>query len=348
MSVTINDIARKLRLSKATVSKALNGYPDVSVETRALVMRAALELEYQPSAAARSLSLGRTGNIALFLNTSLTYVLEYLQGVLPDAVARGHAAGRQLILYPTASDSPDRLMRACRTGEYDGVLLFSPRYPQSLFDFLHALHMPFVVMGKQIADPRVSFITPDYYAGGRALVEHLLALGHRRIAMMNRSHIAITSETRMRAYFDALADAAIAPDPALVIDTTPDPETVAHAVDTWLALDRPPTAIIAFHDLLAVEAVHILARRGVRVPDDISLVGFDGLPRGHAAAPPLTTAQQPFAHIGARAVEMLIAQMEAPGTPPLREVVPVTLTVRASAAAPRLHTLIPGTQESVR
>ncbi|MEO0561573.1 MAG: LacI family DNA-binding transcriptional regulator, partial [Chloroflexota bacterium] len=124
MAATIHDIAKRLNVSKSTVSKALNNYPDVAESTRMRVLQVAQELGYQPSAAARSLSLGRTNRFGLFLNTSIDYVLDYLSGVIPSATTQANALGQHLLLYTTADNSPEKLFEVFGTREIDGVVLF--------------------------------------------------------------------------------------------------------------------------------------------------------------------------------------------------------------------------------
>lgn len=330
MAVTINDIVKKVNLSKSTVSKALNGYPDIAPETRQRVTEVALQLGYQPSAAAQSLSLGRTNRFGLFLNTSIGYVLDYLHGVIPGATQQANALDKHLLVYTTLDDNPDKLFDVFGSREIDGVILFSSYYPEHMLQRLFDEKYPFVVMGKQIDDPRVSYIVPDYYDGSRQGMEHLLAQGHQRIAFMTRPELGITSEVRLKGYQDALTEAGIPIDPALIVETRIEPDGGVAPTEHLLDLADPPTAIFAFHDLLAIDAIGVIQRRGLRVPEDIAVMGFDGLRVGQMVTPQITTIQQPLEQIGEQVVKALHQITDGPDAAPVRSKVPVHLSIRHS------------------
>ena len=329
MPTTINAIAKRLNISKSTVSKALNGRADVSAETRTLVMQTVAEMDYQPSAAARQLSLGRTEKIGLFLNTSIEYTIEYLIGIIPGAVRQASSVGKTLVLHTTPEHAPEALLRACRSGEFDGVILFSSRF-DDIVEQLIKDDYPFVVMGRAFADPRVSYVVSDDYDGAYQATQHLIRLGHRRIAFLTRPELGIVSQTRLHAYLDALADANIEADTNLIVETQIIPESGVEPTRRLLALSDRPTAIYAFHDMVAVDVLRVLQEQGLRVPADISVIGFDGLRITQMTTPRLTTVQQPFERIGQRVVEIVAAQIEDRKSAPVREMLPVELVVRES------------------
>ena len=182
VSVSIRDIVSTMNLSNSTVSKALNGYADVSAATRDLVMQSALELGYQPSASDRNLRRGQTDKIGLFLNTAVEYAVDYLSGILPGAVQTAQGFNKNLIIYTFIDNDPGQLLSVCRTGEIDGVALFSTDYDSAAMETLLNERFPFVVIGREIRDPRVSYVVPDYYAGSYQATRHLIEIGHRRIA----------------------------------------------------------------------------------------------------------------------------------------------------------------------
>ncbi|MBL8164743.1 MAG: LacI family DNA-binding transcriptional regulator [Anaerolineae bacterium] len=330
MTATITDIAQRLKLSNSTVSKALNGYHDVSVATRELVRKTATELGYQPSAAARSLRRGRTDKIGLFLNTAITYVVDFLSGVLPGAALTAQGWGQNLLIYTITDNDPGHLLKACRAGEIDGVILFSTHYDHRTINALLEAEFPFVVMGREIADERVSYVVPDYYRGSVMAVEHLLALGHRRIAFTTRPELGTANNARLRGYLDALTSAGIAIDERLIVETRIQPFSGIEPTRQLLSLKSPPTAICAFHDLIAMDAISVAQEYGLRVPDDVSIIGFDGLRAGLITTPQITTLAQPLEYIGQRATEVVCQQIAEPDRPPVHEVVPVELIVRGS------------------
>lgn len=331
MSTSISDIARHLNLSNSTVSKALNGYLDVSESTRQLVIQTAKDWGYQPSAAARNLRRGRTDKIGLFLNTSVDYVIDFLSGIMPGAVMSAQEIGKNLLIYTMINNDPMQLLRACRAGEIDGVILFSTHYDSQTIDTLLTDKFPFVVMGREIPDARVSYIVPDYYDGSYQTTRYLIEAGHQRIGFTTRPQLNTANTARLNGYLDALTDAGLPHDMSLIVETRIEPHSGIGAAEQLLALDHPPTAIFAFHDLIAVDMLTVLQNRGIRVPEDISVVGFDGLRAGLTTIPQITTVAQPLERIGQRVIEIIQQQIETPDMPPVHEVMPVNLIIRGSS-----------------
>ena len=210
MTVSIRDIAQTLNLSNATVSKALNGYTDVADATRALVTKTALEMGYQPSASARNLRRGQTDKIGLFLNTAVDYAVDYLSGILPGAVQTAQSFNKNLIIYTFIDHDADHLLKVCRSGEIDGVILFSTHYDSSGMDALLHERFPFVVIGREIPDQRVSYVVPDYYQGSYQATRHLVECGHRRIAFTTRPELTTANEAHLAGHLAALREAGIA------------------------------------------------------------------------------------------------------------------------------------------
>ncbi|MEL6308763.1 MAG: LacI family DNA-binding transcriptional regulator [Chloroflexota bacterium] len=335
MSVSITDIAKHLKLSNSTVSKALNGYSDVSDQTRERVMQTAQDMGYQPSAAARSLRRGRTDKIGLFLNTSIEYVVDYLSGMIPGAVMTAQSLEMNLLIHTITDNDPQHLLKVCRAGEIDGVVLFSTHYDERTIEALIADKFPFVVMGRAISDPRVSYVVPDYYAGSYEGTQYLIELGHTRIAFTTRPELTTANEARLQGYLDALTDAGIAHDDDLIAPTYLIEDSGTRATETFLRLQQPPTAIFAFHDLVAVNVINTLHKQGVRIPEDISVMGFDGLRAGFMTMPHMTTVAQPLADIGERVIKRVHERIENPDAEATQDTLPVELIIRGSTAPPK-------------
>ena len=333
MTVSIRDIARALNLSNSTVSKSLNGYTDVSEATRALVMQTALEMGYQPSASARNLRRGQTDKIGLFLNTSVDYVVDYLSGILPGAVQTAGQFSKNLIIYTIIDNDPAHLLNVCRTGEVDGVILFSTHYDSAIMDTLLREEFPFVVIGREIRDPRISYVVPDYYGGTYRATNYLIELGHERIAFTTRPELGTANESRYQGHCDALRDAGIPFDEALIVETRLEPGSAIRAAEQLLTLRPRPTAVCAFHDLVALDIVEVFLRNGLRVPDDVSVIGFDGLRAGFMSIPHITTVAQPLEYFGQRVMEIINELIERPQGQPIQQIVPVELVIRGSTAA---------------
>lgn len=332
MSVTIEDISRQLGISVSTVSKALNDYPDVAPETRERVREAALALDYHPSAAARNLRRGRNDKIGLLINNPISFISEYISEIMSGTALIAEESNHNLILYTRAVDHPDRLKRICRAREVDGMMLIFEPSPEAV-DVLESEGMPFIVFGRRIEDPRVSFVAPDNVEGAYRLTQHLIGLGHRRIAFTTRPQLGTVSEDRFRGYRQAMEEAGMTIDPELIVETMIEPESGRRAVNALLGLAQPPTALFAFYDLMAVDAVQAAQERGLQVPGDIAIAGFDGLRSSLITTPAITTVQQPLQEMGRKAMRVLLGLVQDSDRPPERRVVPVELIIRESTQA---------------
>lgn len=329
MSVTIEDISKRLGISVSTVSKALNDYPDVSQETRERVKEAALALDYHPSAVARNLRRGRNDKIGLLINNPISFISEYISEIVAGTALIAEESNHNLILYTRAVDHPDRLKRICRAREVDGLVLIFEPSPAAV-NVLENEGMPFIVFGRRIEDPRVSFVAPDNVDGAYRLTQHLIEQGHQRIGFTTRPQLGTVSEDRFGGYRRALEEAGMDFDAELVVETIIEPGSGRRAINALLGLSRPPTALFAFYDLMAVDAVQAVQERGLRVPGDIAIAGFDGLRSSLITTPPITTVQQPLQEMGRRATRILLSLIQDRDQRPERQVVSVELIIRES------------------
>lgn len=329
MSVTIKDISKKLGVSVSTVSKALNGYPDVSEDTRQRILEMARELDYHPNIAAQSLRRGRTNKIGLLINNPLPFISEYIADIISGAALTAEQQGNNLVLYTTAVTHPDELRRICRTREVDGlILIFAPG--PDVVAVLERENMPYIVFGRRVEQPGVSFVAPDNQAGAYALTQHLITQGHTRIGFTTRPILGTVSEDRFAGYQRALADAGIPLCPELILETTIEELSGYKAMNAFLDMAEPPTAVFTFYDLMAVNALDAAHDRGLRVPEDVAIAGFDGLRSSLITKPRLTTVQQPLRPMGQRAMELLFNRIEDNTQPPVTEIFPVELIIRQS------------------
>lgn len=332
MAVTIWDIAKHLDLSISTVSRALNGYGDVAAKTRQRVEEAAAELEYRPTAAARNLRLQRTNKIGVVFNSGISYISDYFAEIIVGVTTAAEENERYIVLYTNDGDSPERLLNLFKSREVDGLILVLTHVPALIIEKLLEERLPFVVLGRRVNHPLASYISPDNYNGARALMAHLIKLGHQRIAFTAHPILKLTHEDRFAAYRDALAEANIPYDPALVFDANIDEKFNKQALDHLLALPQRPTAVFAFHDLIAIDILQAILERGLRVPQDIALAGFDGLNASLRTTPTLTTVKQPLREIGSQAVRTLLAGINNIQGPPIQMTLPVQLTIRESTS----------------
>ncbi|MFT5195627.1 MAG: DNA-binding LacI/PurR family transcriptional regulator [Candidatus Promineifilaceae bacterium] len=330
MPVTIEDISKKLKLSISTVSKALNGYSDVSDKTRKLVTETAKELGYHPSAAARNLRRQHTDKIGFVFNNSLMYIGDYFAEVIVGATAAAEAAGNNIILYTNEGDSPESLIKLIRAKEVDGFALVWNHVPARLTDMLLDEGTPFVVLGRRVGHPQASYVAPDNYQGAIDLMQHLYDLGHRRIGFTTRPSMGRTNEDRFNAYKDFLTKNGITIDQDLIVETKTEPFSGYHATNKLLDLDDRPTAIFAFHDYVAIDAHQAIVERGLNIPGDVALAGFDGLRTSLFTTPPITTVRQPLEQIGRESIMTLLERIKDNSLPPIRKILPVVLQPRQS------------------
>ncbi len=330
MPITIDDIAKQMGVSKSTVSRALNGRADVSPTTRERIVQAAQESGYYPSAAARSLRRQRTEKIGFVFNGSISNYSDYFAEIIIGATSAAEEHDHNIVLYTNEGDSPDGLLNLCSTREVDGLILVWDHVPSAVIDPLLAKDLPFVILGRRVNHSQAAYIAPDNYNGALALMHHLLDLGHTRIGFTNHSPMKLTNVDRRAAYEDALEQAGIPLDPTLIVETSDSADENHAAANQLLDLPNPPTAIFAFHDYIALDVLNVILQRGLRVPKDIALTGFDGLNVSLFIKPSITTVKQPLREMGAQSVQALLSYIENRNQQPIQKTLPVQLDIRES------------------
>jgi LacI family transcriptional regulator len=332
--ITYKDVAKRAGVSVATVSYVLNDGPrPVSSETRARVEEAIAELGYYPNEVARSLRLQHSSTIGLIIpNTANPVYAEIaleLERVCTDAGF--------LVLLCNSGRQPDRermFVQMLRAKGVDGVVVVPHYQPQHLIEPLIQARIPTVVLEHDL--PGVSCVAVADLDGGRLATEHLINLGHQRIGLIRQHPTAALSNERLTGYRQALAAANLAFDPHLVIECAPRHAAAADAMQKLMALSNPPTAVFTHNDVMALGALHAIHRRKLRVPDDISVVGFDDIGSAQYYQPPLTTVRLPKTEMGMFAAQTLLKLVQGDAAiVPQTVILPVELVVRASTAAPR-------------
>ena len=340
--VTIYDVADAAGVAISTVSRVINNSAEVSDATRDRVQAAIERLRFQPQRIAKTLAQQSTVSIAVAMPsaTSLFYV-EVLKGVKDELRERDI----DLLLCNLGSQQPyATLQRFLDRGAVDGLLLVSLPVEGELGERLARMHAPAVLVGTQLEGPDgdAAFDTLwwDDAAGARRATEHLTGLGHRRIGLISSHAWSYNAAPRLDGYRTALHAAGLSFDPTLVVTG----ETVKHAgyseeagaeaMERLLALDDPPTAVFAASDVQAFGAWAFARDRGIRVPRDLSIVGYDNLKVSRFLD--LTTVDQQMKTVGQRATARLLGRMASPTAEHLVEEVEAPLIVRASTArAPR-------------
>lgn len=335
MSVTIKDVARRAGFSVATVSRVLNNKDDaVRPETRRRVEEAAAELGYTPNRAARSLITRKTHAFGVILpDLHGEFFSEVIRGIERTAQQEGYH-----LLVSSSHSHRDEIEAAVQAmhGRIDGLVIMSPGIPAR--DLLPALpaSLPCVLLNCDTDGAACPGVNIDNYGGARGMVRHLLAGGHRRIAIIKGEPGNHDARERLRGYRDALAEAGVAADPALEAEGDFGEAAGGRAVRTLLELTERPTAIFAANDSMAIGALSALRLAGVEVPGDMAVAGFDDIPIARYASPPLSSVHVPIQELGAAAVTRLLAAIGGDGDgggpgPAGPAILPTQLVVRASS-----------------
>jgi len=332
MAVTIRDIAEHLNLSISTISRSLNGYKDVSPSTRERISNAAREIGYYPSDAARSLRRQRTNRIGLLIPSfsDFNFIGEYFSEIIRGITFASAKAGCNLMLYPTLTDELGQLTRICRAREVDGVILISSTQLSKSITFLKQETIPFVIIGHPVDDPNVSFIASDNMNGNLIAMRHLIEIGHTRIAYIARYDQPWINAMRISGYQLALDEANISLQEELIIPASSGARSGYKAMNSILSMKNPSTAVLAFNDLIAINALQVAHKHGLEIPKDVAIVGYNDILSSLSTTPQLTSVHQPLPEMGQAAVETLLAQVSEKDHPPERKIIPVHLVVRQS------------------
>ena len=331
--MTIRQIAELAGVSIATVSRVLNGRDDVAPETRDTVRQIIREHGYTANRSARGLSAGRTGLVGILVPMVFP---AYFAGILAGAAEALTERDLPIALAPTGGEHDREVSVIDRLhGLTDGALIILPEESGEELERLLDNGYRFVVIDPLMPlAERIPSVSAAHTSGADQAMQHLLELGHRRIAHIAGPRGWVATEDRRRGYHAALAAAGILPDPALTVETTPE---IAHGQDAaghLLSLPDPPTAILCFNDNNAIGAIQAARARGLRVPEDLSVVGFDDVEGATIVTPKLTTVRQPLAEMGRTGVSLLMRLLAGERFETLHVELATRLVVRESTAPP--------------
>jgi LacI family transcriptional regulator len=331
--VTIREVADLAGVSIATVSRVLNGRDDVSDETREAVTRVIRENGYRANRSARGLSAGRTGLVGILVPLVFP---AYFAGILAGAAEALSERGLQIVLSPTGGEHDREVSVLDRLhGLSDGALIILPEESSDELERLLDSGYRFVVLDPLMPlDERIPSVSAAHTSGADQAMRYLLALGHRRIALISGPNGWVATEDRRRGYHAALASAGVLPNRALEVEAIPEIEPGRVAAEQLLDLPERPTAIFAFNDNIAIGAIQAARARGLRVPEDVSIVGFDDVEHATIVSPTLTTVRQPLAEMGRTAVSLLSRLLERQRFETLHVELATRLVVRESTAPP--------------
>jgi LacI family transcriptional regulator len=307
--VRIEDVAEAAGVSMKTVSRVLNKEPNVREDTRARVQKAVDALSYKPHPSARSLAGHKSYLIALLYdNPSANYLMELMAGVLAACETEQY----NMMMCPLDFDSPDvmdTIESMIGHSRPDGVVLTPPITDvPALLKRLGELEVPYASISprKQI---RTMGVAMEESRAAFEMVQHLAALGHRRIGHITGHFAHGAREWRLDGYREGLAKSGLKYDPTLVVEGEFSFDSGVRAAQKLLSMKRRPTAIFAANDDMAAGVIRVALERGLRVPDDVSVCGFDDTPMSRQIFPALTTVHQPVRDMGRVAAQELLASI---------------------------------------
>jgi DNA-binding LacI/PurR family transcriptional regulator len=328
--VNIKRIAELAGVSKASVSRVLNNHPSVSPELRTAVESVVRQEGYEPNAVARALARRRTGNIALVIPRPArfafghSFLTEVMRGV--GAALEAEALGLQII----TSAGPASLSAIHRDGSCDGVVFAGIWADDPLARHLDDAVVPVVCVGRPSPQLAVPFVTMDDEDGAYAATRHLLAKGHRRLAMIN-GPASTWSVNRRHGFARALAEAGLNPAEASVLDGEFSTESGRSLLQRLLGLPARPTGVFLASDIMAYGALAAARQAGLPVPADLAIVGFDNFPFSGLTEPPLTTVDAHAYQLGFQAATILLQEIRGEAPAEAQVTLPMTLVVRGSS-----------------
>lgn len=333
--VTIIDVAAEANVSYGTVSRVINHDVHVKQETRDRVLQTMVRLGYVANRQARSLAGGRTNSIGVLIpDLGTGYIGEIIRGI--DAELG--LSDLDLILYTThrTASKEANYVTNLATGMVDGLILVLPRSPADFIGILTKQNFPFILIDHQGIGPDCPAVGAANWQGGFTATEYLIKLGHQRIGFITGWMDLGCALDRLDGYRSALRTNHIPDAPELIYEGTFFQPDGFNGASILLDLPNPPTAIFASNDVMAMGVMDAIRHRGLRVPDDVSVIGFDDIPQASLIRPALTTVRQPLEKMGRVATQMLLELLNKSQKKIGRIELPTELIIRDSCKVPRI------------
>ena len=337
--LTLEKIAELANTSRSAVSRVINEQNGVKPEVRERVLQVIEATNYQPNQAARSLASKRTGVIGIVIPRIVQslfgdpYFPTLIQGIAQSCNANDYVPS--LLLFYNKDEEQKLYRRVLHRGFVDGIIITASQVGDPLVPQLIEHEVPFIVIGRPDNTTQVNFVDVDNVAAGHTATAHLLRLGYKHVAHIAGPHNESPGIDRLEGYYNALSQREIAIEPTLVAQGDFTEEGGYFAMKQLLLLR--PEAVFAASDMMAFGAMRAIRENGLRIPQDIALVGFDDLPAAAIATPPLTTIRQPIRRIGTLAVETLVDILEN-GLYPNRNTILGTQLIVRDSCSPNLET----------
>lgn len=335
MPMRIKDIAERLGVSAATVSRALNDKPGVSFDMRRQVLELAAQVAFTPHGVGRGLSTARTQTLGFIVRRKVfpasrdPFYWQIMHGVEEAAAQRGyHVILSSVGETDAARPQPDLLL--VRENRVDGLILAGPDIDRRLIVELALADVPLVLVDNSLRQTALDVVLSDDRVGALAVVAHLLGHGHRRVAFLGGPADWISSAERAAGYREALAAADLHAQATVVQEAETTVASGYAAACRLLVGDTPPTALFAVNDSMAIGALRAARELGLRVPEDVAVAGFDDIDAAQHTHPPLTTARIFKERLGSVAANRLLDRLADPASPPQRTYVGTELIIRQS------------------
>lgn len=328
--VTIKEVAKQAGVSVSTVSHVINETRFVSDELKTRVLASMDDLGYQPNRIARSLRKKQTNSIGLIISditnpffSEIAWSIEYLS----------YIEKYSLILCCTNGNQEKELfyIRQLSENQVDGIILISPKISASYLSLLEEREIPVVLVDNESPDANIDVIMVDNYHGGKLATEHLISLGHEKIACIAGPFTGNPTYDRVQGYKDTLIAHGITVRDDFILSGNFDVVSGVQCADTLLEKEEKPTAIFACNDMMAMGVIQSAVKHNLRVPDQLSVVGFDDISMAQYIVPPLTTIKQPLHEIGEAAVNSMMEVIKNPNKANKTIVLDVSLIERQSA-----------------
>ncbi len=329
---TIRDVADRAGVSTTTVSHVINGTRRVEPETMSRVNRAIEELAYRPNAIARSMRHGQTYSIGVVIPDVSNPFFADLARAIEDVAFEG---GYSAIFGNSDGDDrkEERYLEVLLSKKVDGLLLVSAGQSSDRLRHVVETGPPMVIVDRELDDLGVSLVMVDNHEGGRLAARYLIGLGHRRIGVIAGADTLRPSARRLDGFREELGLAGVELRDEVIARGGFRAAEGRAAMQTLLLLPDRPTAVFAENDLMALGAMSAIHAAGLRIPEDISIVGFDDVALSDLSTPGLTTISQPVRDIATTAMRLLFERLRDPALAPVRVVLPVSLVVRGSCRA---------------
>jgi LacI family transcriptional regulator len=334
MKLTLEDIARISGYSRSTVSRVVNGDENVSLDTREKVEQVIAEMNFQPNLAARSLATGQTHILGLIVPMTVNSIFsDPFYPILIQSISSTCNQKDYSIMLWLAEPEMERRMitRVLNNGLLDGVIVSALSLTDPIVQSLKENRLPYVSIGRHPLDDEGNYVDVDNYNGALKAINHLAALGRKRIATITGPMNVIVGVDRLRGYKDALTANGLPYDPDLVVEGDFS-DSGGYAAMKKL-LPHKPDAVFATSDVMAVAAVRVLIEANLKIPEDVAVIGFDDIPLASRTIPALTTISQPIVEMGMSVVELLIDKITHPSRPARQVIMPTHLVLRASCGS---------------